>query len=657
MACRIAVEVVRDEDGVPIEDALVQLDVTKADSRRLVQSQTWRTDPNGRAMLELDVPVDADSEAILFVRARGRDENADSFEHPVDLTVAEQQRVVRLKAGRTYAGVVRDESGNPVADAEVRVTLVEEGSTASARRGDHFDRIASDRSRPYRIHDGHRTDAAGHFELLDVIPAPRQAPRSTAIVLSVHRPGFVTRIVRRIERLPESAAGEVTLELVLERGVELHGRVVDERGNAIEGASVVAWRTGAGAMLFFDSTERTVSDRTGRFTLGAIERLEHRITVKAPEFESVAKLVDCGVTSPREIEFRLPTGGALEGTLRDARGLPLANADLSVHFEEPSRVPVTSRTDERGHFRFEGIPAAARKAILYCRLDAIAVDLPGRGVELRFAEKRKIEFALVDGATGSPITVADEDKISWSAFGSLCQGASSGFLLFDRAGRANSVYSPVGEIEIHVSIRGYRPFLLMLPAEQLTTTPFELKLERGITVEGSIIDANGQPASRVLITEFAASSHVYSLRSSTDRSGYFRLEGCRRNGILIFEASDHAVQVIGLERSEVAAGGTARLSFQLRRGGTIQGTVRRADGSLCVGEDVRVKQAASGWEVPGAFDSVGTDGRFRVEHVLACPVHVCVRGHSHPVDIADGEVVEIDIVLPPEPVVRDPDSG
>lgn len=656
MACRITVEVVRDEDGAPIEDALVQLDLAKADSRRLVQSRTWRTDALGRAILE--VPADAASEAILFVRARGRDENADPFEHPVDLTVAEQQRVVRLKAGRTYAGVVRDESGNLVSDAEVRVTLASEASTASARRGDFLPHMRTDRSCPYRIRDGHRTDAAGRFELLDVIPSIGKRPGSWTIVLSIHRVGFVTRIVRGIEQLPESAAGEVTLELVLERGRELHGRVVDEQGNAIEGASITACRTDSGAALFFDSEVRAVSDRAGRFTLEALEHSDQRLTVEAPEFERSVRLVDCAVAELPQIEFRLPAGGALDGTLQDEHGAPVANAHISLQFEDRWRLGASTRTDADGRFRFAGIPAAERRAVLYQGLRAVAVELPGRGVLLRFLQDRQIEFALVDAASGSPVHFADEDEISRSTFGSLVQGASSRALFFDREGRAKSAYSPVGELEIHAIIRGYRPLSLRVPAEQLTTTtPFELKLERGITVEGRIFDANGQPASRVVITEFAAGFIIHSLRTATDRSGHFRLEGCRRDGILIVEASEHAVQVIGLETCEIGSDGAMRLSFQLRRGGTIQGSVRRADGSFCVGEDVRVKQAASGWEIPGAFDCIGADGRFRVEHVLACPVHVCVRDHAHPVEVAEGDVAEVEIVLPSRPVVRGADSG
>jgi hypothetical protein len=152
-------------------------------------------------------------------------------------------------------------------------------------------------------------------------------------------------------------------KLALQPGFPVTGRVVDEGGNAIDGARVVVAAVGgspASAGLF------ALTDAGGRFTL-SLPAGAYRLSAGAAGrgIAQVAVDVTAG-SSPPALEIKLMRAEAtLEGLIRDDGGRPLGRARLSVWpaaaFDPaapPGGTPIGSGVaDVGGHFTIPQLPA------------------------------------------------------------------------------------------------------------------------------------------------------------------------------------------------------------------------------------------------------------------------------------------------------------
>ena len=137
---------------------------------------------------------------------------------------------------------------------------------------------------------------------------------------------------------------------VLRRGIRVTGRVLDDAGKPILGASVLLGR------MFQASSVKARTDDAGRFTLENAEPGERPLTVQAaghsPEMKTI--LVQPGV-SPAE--FRLARGHAVRGRVVDRTGKPIPGAYVAVDRWRGQQVlEWRSETDAEGRFLWDGAP-------------------------------------------------------------------------------------------------------------------------------------------------------------------------------------------------------------------------------------------------------------------------------------------------------------
>lgn len=322
------------------------------------ESPTLATDAAGA--VELDLPggwVTVDVEAPGFLRDRV----------PGVAIVSTETRTLTIPMRRAAAlrGVVLDERGAP-----------REGAVA-------FVRVASGERMQVR------SDAAGRFALLDALaPGPARLLFSSA------------------EPTPQAAAVDVAVPpegldvvVTLAPCPTLAGRVV----GPVERASLVCRDA--------PHTQGEVHvDGEGRLTSPAALALGpwvYELWLQGPSGLVTIAPVDLAVAAAERV-FDAGGASALEGVVRDEDGAPLALAPLALFVDAGARRArsTTQRSDARGRFAFEGLPAG--RAVVYAHPDArggfAVLDLTGprAQVDLR-APRRALITARVRDADGAPV--------------------------------------------------------------------------------------------------------------------------------------------------------------------------------------------------------------------------------------------------------------
>ncbi|HEX5010030.1 MAG TPA: carboxypeptidase regulatory-like domain-containing protein [Planctomycetota bacterium] len=190
-----------------------------------------------------------------------------------------------------------------------------------------------------------KSAADGTFEL--TIPAA--APQLT--VSTPHRNQSV--------ELPPGEQDLRNLEIVFDSGFRVAGRVLDEAGAPLVGASVDVAKQGEGT-----------TDEAGRFLLKDIAPDEQQTVVEARAWAPWRVRAKADVIAPRDVtempfvELRLAGSGRLEGRVTHADGSPaiMAVVDVAFHMEtgggnEPTEELSTS-TNESGAYDVDHVPAA-----------------------------------------------------------------------------------------------------------------------------------------------------------------------------------------------------------------------------------------------------------------------------------------------------------
>jgi RNA polymerase sigma factor (sigma-70 family) len=188
-------------------------------------------------------------------------------------------------------------------------------------------------------------------------------------LLEAMPPGRVSVILDRggSERCTVAAGERAELEIMIERGFDILGRVVDSAGIPVADADILLDRWGGGWNGFV--VARSASD--GRFRIRSVDEgvcwVSARAAFHAP---SVQRQLMGGAVDLEGIEIVLDQpGAALDGLVLGADGEPLAGARVlvgaenshhQIHLDDGSygRVPAAQSvlSDERGRFSVAGVP-------------------------------------------------------------------------------------------------------------------------------------------------------------------------------------------------------------------------------------------------------------------------------------------------------------
>lgn len=431
---------------------------------------------------------------------------------------------VRVSSGGGPGGV-------PVAAAEV--TLVEGGLS------------------PFPLSS--RTSADGTVRLGPV-------PLGSAVI-NVRADGFMPASVP----LPRA---EAPVSIVLLRGGQLSGRVVDAEGRAIEGARLevvgndvrgrpIARRSGSSDAPrgFFERSlaaplplvpmgelgvlagplprpgmppsgpapsSAWVSDLDGHYRIDGVPPGTLRLLARHPDF--VEALSDPFTLEPggvARVELVLSPGATLAGRLLDELGRPVARARIDARSSQAAAA--SALTDYDGHFAFRAVPA--RVDLLVARPDEPKRFVLRQSLALAPGEAREVELTLPPERSSLGVLVRGDD-------GRALQGASVSLLSLDPSVplRQSAESDARGECSLldavgvpatlRVQAKGFRTF-----TAELDPVParVEVALGRGVVVAGRLTQRGGregvQGAELTLLQDGERRSAL------SDANGDFEIEG------------------------------------------------------------------------------------------------------------------------------------
>jgi len=334
-------------------------------------------------------------------------------------------------------------------------------------------------------------------------------------------------------RIEADATQEVVLQL--ERGVDVIGVVRDAAGHAVAGAEI--WLTARYHPYDWAGMNRiAVSGPDGRFQARALH--ESQSLGATLSGRSPSELVDLDLADrsrmPVEVELVLNKDGVdLRGVVRDSAGAALAGAWVCAgqrnmratprpdHSYEEKWLPRSVRTDAHGRFELLGLPAAQLRFEVQARGHALwseqldTSDGRSREHAVQLHASAAIAGLVTDGdghAIVNAFVRAYPTRLSVAFLGTGQYDDpslfGSPFCISDADGRYRLEGAPVGSVHAYATPsrlpKDAMQALARASAELATiageTTEWNARVERGPTIRGRVLYADGKPMSSTFIS-------------------------------------------------------------------------------------------------------------------------------------------------------------
>jgi hypothetical protein len=347
-----------------------------------------------------------------------------------------------------------------------------------------------------------RTDDEGRVNLTR-IPAGKYT-------LTVQHPAQAT-----MELKVEVPSPRVEVELPL--GGNLKGRVSSHGKDPGKSLFVILTEKGAkrpdAAMPTLSATAETGDFFVPNLEAGSYRyEIRDRIVGKGPLalFETLRDdPLAKGETEIREgetTELLIDTSGVTDGPTAQLYGTVWVNGnpapDLSIHFEGARRV--TAKSDERGAYRFEAVPAG--KAVLTVQglkdssdLFQIASSMHREEVELAAGEARQLDFALEIAAVRGRVSGPGIGPVGIGATVILRSPDNNGLGQFASPNPVTGSYEFAhvarGKYDLLVRKRGAAPFTTTIDVDPTRgDVELDVELVASITVKGKLVLPDGVAA-------------------------------------------------------------------------------------------------------------------------------------------------------------------
>jgi RNA polymerase sigma factor (sigma-70 family) len=446
-------------------------------------------------------------------------------------------------------GQVLDESGKPVAGAEVAVVLWEVLKFSS------WERVAIDGTRLI----AQETSAAdGRFRL--TVPQPPPLYRHQLLVLA-RVPGH------GIGWAPVNhAATRAQAEIRLRPEGTIAGKVIDLQGGPVAGVKIrvthMVWHKGndwSHLPLPEDLVTATTDDR-GRFAFRGVGR-DLGVHLEIDDLLCAPKKLDVNTGDPAKsghLVLGVAPPQVIDGrVVCEDTGKPMPNASLEVYTSTKSeegyllpRGSVTGRTDERGHFKVSTLPGSSGFVVVHPPQDqpylvaSKTFDWP-KGAVRQEVEVKLSRGVLLHGKVtatpeGKPVALASvQNGNDWG--GRVLTAADGSYTLAVPPGRArilvtaptpDYIAQPVGSALLDLGKPGgdalyYHAAVTLDLKKDEKAKEISFTLRRGVTVKGTVVDPDGKPVKdAVLLVGGLQPPWEKALAPLETRDGRWELRGC-----------------------------------------------------------------------------------------------------------------------------------
>ena len=592
-----------DEEGVPVAGARVSL-ATKGEEGAPAAYKPFEAtaDPEGRFR------ISGLSAGWFTFRADNPGFVAAVVEH---VRIPEQETEVdlgeiRLPAGGAIEGIVTDAHGRPVAEAWVGLSPSDSEDFRTAMA------VLSGR-RPTE------TGPDGRFRIGDL-------PREARYDLHVDHEGL-----RPAEVLGVEVPTAEPLRIRLSQPRTLSGRVVDELGEPVAGASVEpSVKTVApDGSTHIRGDGRTTTDPEGRFVLSRVSPGTVDLLASAPGYRSRSLPVQVpeeGEIEPAEIV--LGPGTSLEGRVLDNQGLPVHQAQIRIQTRRGDEVSFGSGalSDEEGRYEIVDLEPGPVEVQAYLFLQGrstrAAVEIqPGRNrLDLKFPAGAEISGRVVDNR-GEPLAGASlslersrQDQAEWS----------TGPLHAISSADGSFVFADVTDGEYRLAARRRGFGLATHPGEirvdGAPVTGLELRLSPGAVIRGRILGFRPDELRSVSVHAFSE-GNGRPLMAIVSPEAAYRIDDVAPGEWHVIANVAPSLTVRGT--AEVAEGADeVVLDLEVPTGFTLTGRVLLDREPL---PGVQVTAAAKGGSSDWREGTTRLDGGFRLEHLPAGSYTLAVR--------------------------------
>jgi len=396
---------------------------------------------------------------------------------------------IELDDAWTVGGVLVNEVGEPIANAEVHPSL----------------EFKKRKRRQLGVGTRLTTDAEGRWQFGQVPVSKRE------LTVQVHheryKPFYVS-LSRDKYGLDSGATPSETI--IASKGLSIVGIVTDANDKPIEGALV---RTEVR-----NDVRETITDAEGRYELSGFEPQTSRVVVSADSFALDMK--DVRVQELMEpVNFAMQPGGHVKVRVLDENGKGIPKARIFFHRWRNERIEyfefdhIESRTDEYGIWEWNEAPLDTFHADI-CRPDGMQLSkqaLLSRPEEYVFRPPPQlIVFGKVVGAkTKKPVTKfrvvpgiqgSEGSHINWILKNTFHAKDGSYRLPHDN----HSYFAHLVRIEAD----GYLPKVSRDIQFDEETVEINFELDKGQDLTQFVRDSNGQPASNAEVVLGVAGSQI-----------------------------------------------------------------------------------------------------------------------------------------------------
>ncbi len=540
---------------------------------------------------------------------------------PIRVEAPDSNLVLELSRGETLEGFVLDrDTLAPIEGAGIGVEPVGTNAPTAANRWTS-------------------SGLDGAFKVVGLVPGQ--------VKVTARAQGYVTG--RPTEWTVEAGVGTRGVEIELERGATITGRVLDPDGEPVERVWIATRVPGE---KIGPRGSSATSDAEGRFELNGLPDGEHEAKFQVEGYvPAVRRLRVERDAAPAELEVVLDRGFELRGDVRDAGGQPLAGVRLRAILE-PSASPdappaddVAGESDDDGAFHLAGLARGTW---------TLHASLAGYGSErvegLTPARAGRVEIVLRRLPTGSVSgqILAPETVTSMWVTVRGAQGEAGKGTPVDGRFRIEEV--PVGDVSVELfasSRAGSRTLKKPATVAENQETPVDFDLRTSIEIGGRV-ELDGSPLMDASL-HFVERVSANRAEATTDADGAYRIELEPGVHEITVRRPDNTLDLRTLELRH-----SRRLDLDVT-GGTLSGRVLDGGSGEPVPEaSVELMPAKRRDGLQPSLPSTRTDGsgRYRLVRAPAGP-HLLRVGHADyarrlvDIDLESGQARQLDVALEP----------
>lgn len=637
--------IVQNENGEPLAEARIRTKVLGGKNQTALTNFNLdlKTDANGVAAVLW--PLEKIKQLQLSASKKDYSTRKMTWDFDTGDSVPPSY-TIKLKKGFRIGGIIVDPEGNPISEAKVSVHRFWGGEDEAPRKKGEQPAFSSKTDTTGA--DGRWSMAGLPLELINNISADVKHTNFIGAYISLNDPKI------------EKELREETHKLVLKRGLEVFGRVLDEQERPIARAKVWAGRK------YWRDRKETKTDEQGGFVFRNVSLNEEGqesggtlFSVMADGYEPASQTQKVG-TNAAEIVFHLKPGVVIAGKVVGKEGEPIqgvrvvleGNSDNGERYEG---YEFSKTTDKDGKFEWKGAPNQPMPFYIgkmgYQQKRGVSLK-PGAENVVTLSKARQVQGHVLNAETGQPVTqfrVAVGQKMDERFYNPQGKDFTSaeGFFTID-VGEEN-------ENGIQASAKDYAEQIQILPkTDGDSPTQVDFKLKPSPALEGIVITLNGQPvtgASVALVEEnFGGKSVQFSngrMRTygsgskiaKTDETGHFEISSPPENGTIVASGDEGFAST---SIAEVRSSG--RLTLQLF--GRIEGVLLAPNAE---GQEVLLGSPGGGisFDLAGYKAAVDANGHFAFEKVppgalsIVRLVKTTARSwehsHSTPVTVTPGQ--------------------